>query len=190
MNSLNHYAYGSIVEWIYRNAAGIQPVENAPGFRRFRLRPQPNYLLKSLNAEFMSPAGKIISRWNINEDGSVSFYFRVPFNTTAELVLPDTEGTDLQGVHELECGEYTFTYKPEKPYRKMFGADTPMSEIYQNSEAVEIVKTYLPEMTNWMLFTMMAGERSICDFIRQGLLKIDENTLKEIDEKLSGIQDY
>jgi len=190
MNSLNHYAYGSIVEWIYRNAAGIQPVENAPGFRRFRLRPQPNYLLKSLNAEFMSPAGKIISRWNINEDGSVSFYFRVPFNTTAELVLPDTEGTDLQGVHELECGEYTFTYKPEKPYRKMFGADTPMSEIYQNSEAVEIVKTYLPEMTNWMLFTMMAGERSICDFIRQGLLKIDENTLKEIDEKLSGIQAY
>ena len=30
MNSLNHYAYGSIVEWMYRYMAGIDPVEDKP----------------------------------------------------------------------------------------------------------------------------------------------------------------
>ncbi|MCL2171626.1 MAG: family 78 glycoside hydrolase catalytic domain, partial [Defluviitaleaceae bacterium] len=30
MNSLNHYAYGSIVEWLYRDAAGIEPDEEHP----------------------------------------------------------------------------------------------------------------------------------------------------------------
>lgn len=184
MNSLNHYAYGSIVEWIYRYAAGIQPMESAPGFRRFKLRPQPHYLLKSVNGEFMSPAGLIISRWNINDDGSVSFYFKIPFNTKAELILPDAEGTDLQGVHELECGEYTFSYKPKKPYKRIFDINTSMRELYENEEAVNIVQSYLPEMTSWMLFPMMAGERSICDFITEGLLKIDEGTLSELNEKL------
>jgi len=187
MNSLNHYSYGSIVEWMYRNAAGIQPLESAPGFRRFRLRPQPNYLLKSMNAEFMSPAGKIISKWDIKEDGSVSFYFKIPFNATAELILPDTEGTDLKGVHELQCGEYNFSYKPVEPYRRIFGIDTSMRELYENEKAAEIVKSYLPEITSWMLFPMLAGERSICDFIKEGLVKLDEETLKEIDEKLKQI---
>lgn len=187
MNSLNHYAYGSIVEWMYRNAAGIQPLESAPGFRRFRLRPKPHYLLKFIRAEFMSPVGKIISRWDIKDDGSVSFYFKIPFNATAELILPDAEEPYLQGVIELECGEHYFSYKPVKPYRKMFGVDTSMRELLQNEKAAEIVKSYLPEMTSWILFPMMAGERSICDFIREGLLQLDENTLNEIDEKLKQV---
>jgi alpha-L-rhamnosidase len=37
MNSLNHYAYGSIVAWLYRDVAGLIPL--APGFREARLAP-------------------------------------------------------------------------------------------------------------------------------------------------------
>ena len=40
MNSLNHYSYGSIVEWMYRYMAGINPVENKPGFRHIKLTPK------------------------------------------------------------------------------------------------------------------------------------------------------
>jgi alpha-L-rhamnosidase len=187
MNSLNHYAYGSIVEWMYRNAAGIQPVEDAPGFQQFILAPQPNYLLKSVCAEFMSPMGLIVSQWNISGDGSVSFRFRIPFNAKARLILPDSSGTEYEGVHELECGEYSFTYMPSKPYRKSFGIDTSMREIYQNREATAIVEEYLPDMTKWMLFTMLAGERSVSDFIKQGLLSMDAATQAELDEKLGRI---
>ena len=38
MNSMNHYSYGSIVEWMFRDMLGINPVEDAPGFKRFRHR--------------------------------------------------------------------------------------------------------------------------------------------------------
>ncbi|MCL1909332.1 MAG: family 78 glycoside hydrolase catalytic domain, partial [Kiritimatiellaeota bacterium] len=37
MNSMNHYAYGSIVEWMYRNLAGLRPA--APGFRKALIAP-------------------------------------------------------------------------------------------------------------------------------------------------------
>ena len=32
MNSFNHYAYGSVADWVYEKAAGIRPLEEYPGF--------------------------------------------------------------------------------------------------------------------------------------------------------------
>lgn len=40
MNSLNHYSYGSVLEWVWCYAAGQQPL--APGFRRARIAPRPD----------------------------------------------------------------------------------------------------------------------------------------------------
>ena len=37
MNSLNHYAYGSIGDWMYRKVAGVSQLE--PGYKRFRVQP-------------------------------------------------------------------------------------------------------------------------------------------------------
>lgn len=39
MNSFNHYAYGSVGEWMYANIAGIAP--GGPGFREITVRPRP-----------------------------------------------------------------------------------------------------------------------------------------------------
>lgn len=36
MNSFNHYAYGAVADWVYEAAAGIQTVEDAPGFARVK----------------------------------------------------------------------------------------------------------------------------------------------------------
>lgn len=40
MNSLNHYSYGSVMEYVYRYMAGIQEAE--PGFKKVRFAPQLN----------------------------------------------------------------------------------------------------------------------------------------------------
>ena len=32
MNSFNHYAYGAVLAWMYKTAAGIAPDSSAPGF--------------------------------------------------------------------------------------------------------------------------------------------------------------
>lgn len=90
MNSLNHYTYGSIAEWMYRNMCGINPVEAAPGFRRIRLTPQPNEQLRYAKATLNSAAGVYESGWSYEEDG-LHYKFLIPFHAQAELVLPDAE---------------------------------------------------------------------------------------------------
>ena len=94
MNSLNHYAFGAVCEWLYRYAAGINPVEEAPGFRRSLLRPMPNSLLKCASAHVDTAYGRLASSWALN-DGEITLRFEVPFNTTAQIVLPDAEGTEV-----------------------------------------------------------------------------------------------
>ncbi|MEX0929940.1 MAG: family 78 glycoside hydrolase catalytic domain, partial [Balneolales bacterium] len=39
MNSLNHYAYGAIGDWLFKEVAGIQPAE--PGYKTIRIEPVP-----------------------------------------------------------------------------------------------------------------------------------------------------
>lgn len=95
MNSFNHYAYGSIVEWIYRFAAGIEPDE--PGFKSFILQPRVDTRtaeelpdgqknMKWIKAEYDSASGLIKSAWS-TEDG---FHYEctVPDGTSATLYLP------------------------------------------------------------------------------------------------------
>ena len=91
MNSFNHYAYGSIVEWMYRYVCGINPLESAPGFKRILLKPKPNSLLTHAKARVRSQYGLIESSWELKESG-IRLEFTIPFNTSAEMVLPDAEG--------------------------------------------------------------------------------------------------
>ncbi|MBP2834327.1 rhamnosidase, partial [Aquimarina sp. U1-2] len=37
MNSLNHYAYGAIGQWMYERIAGIAPL--APGYKKIKIAP-------------------------------------------------------------------------------------------------------------------------------------------------------
>ena len=41
MLSFNHYAYGAVVDWIYRYVAGIGPTVERPGYRRVIVAPRP-----------------------------------------------------------------------------------------------------------------------------------------------------
>ena len=90
MNSFNHYAYGAVADWFYETICGIRPITDDPsarGFKRFRLEPQPGHELKSASASYDSVYGHIESGWERGDDGLV-LKFRVPCNTTAEVVFP------------------------------------------------------------------------------------------------------
>jgi len=88
MNSLNHYAYGSVESWVYRHAAGIQPLDAAPGFRRFRFAPKPDPRLGGLECRLASPCGEIVSKWSY-EGSEIAIRLTVPFGSSAEVILPD-----------------------------------------------------------------------------------------------------
>lgn len=91
MNSLNHYAYGSIVDWMYKSMCGINSVEDKPGFRKISISPKPYGRLKYSKAKFNSPTGYIESGWNIKEYGQLEIKLVIPFNTEAEVILPDAK---------------------------------------------------------------------------------------------------
>jgi alpha-L-rhamnosidase len=180
MNSLNHYAYGSIIEWLYRNAAGINPLENAPGFRRFRLTPQSDKILGSLSAEFDSPAGLIRSAWTYHDNGELEVQITVPIGSAAEFILPDSEDKESK---ELGPGEYHYRYVPKSASRHPLDADTPISEIYKHPEAVRVFEEEFPDLAGLMCFTEFAGERSLKDFAREGYVKLPPTEI--IAEKFS-----
>ena len=87
MNSFNHYAYGSVGEWLYQRVAGIDADAAQPGFRHIIMRPLWNGPLTSARATLCSPYGEIVSAWQRTEQG-VHWDVTVPPNARATLHLP------------------------------------------------------------------------------------------------------
>lgn len=118
MNSFNHYAYGSIVGWMYRYMAGIRPAE--PGFKKISLAPaidlrkeselpENESIVKWVKASYDSASGLIVSEWN-NENG-LKYYCEVPENIECELTLPVTGNkVIIDGEEEAISGD-SFTVK-------------------------------------------------------------------------------
>ena len=88
MNSMNHYAYGSVVEWMFRHSAGINPANDVPGFVRVEFAPLLNRELGSMEAEYDSPSGVYRSAWRFQDDTHVELSVTVPFGCSATLKLP------------------------------------------------------------------------------------------------------
>ncbi|AQA15189.1 alpha-L-rhamnosidase [Streptomyces malaysiensis] len=91
MNSFNHYAYGSVGEWMYQNITGIAPA--APGFREILIRPRPGGEVRSAEGRYDSPHGPVTTRWSQGEDFSLTV--SIPVNTTAEVWVPARRAADV-----------------------------------------------------------------------------------------------
>jgi alpha-L-rhamnosidase len=92
MNSLNHYAYGAIGQWMYERIAGIAPLE--PGYKKIRIAPQPRTPLDSSSATLETPYGKVTSEWKIEKNG-FQLHTTIPPNTTAQIIIPGNITSDL-----------------------------------------------------------------------------------------------
>lgn len=96
MNSFNHYAYGSAAEWMIEYMAGIKKDEQNPGFKHIILQPHLDFgqqyndqeRINSVEAQFDSIYGKVVSNWNSNEGKLATYKVIIPANTTATLYLP------------------------------------------------------------------------------------------------------
>ncbi|MBI5931528.1 MAG: family 78 glycoside hydrolase catalytic domain [Chloroflexi bacterium] len=94
MNSFNHYAYGSIVEWMYRDMCGLNPSsgeDGLTGFRHARIAPKPDKTLQWARARYRSTAGFYESSWRIDDAGHLTIEIAIPFNASASVVLPDAQ---------------------------------------------------------------------------------------------------
>ncbi|RGH31330.1 hypothetical protein DWV68_04950 [Roseburia sp. AF12-17LB] len=98
MNSLNHYAYGSIAEWIYRYMCGLNP--SIGEAVKMTIYPMPDQRLKKAEGSWRSVFGKYVCAWNWKSEQEVVCNIEVPFNANARFILPD--GTE----EILDCGKY------------------------------------------------------------------------------------
>ena len=149
MNSMNHYAYGSIAEWLFRHSAGIQPVDSAPGFTQVAFIPTLNWKLRSMEGRYDSPSGVYESRWEILDDTHVRLFVAVPFGCSATLKLPKAKDTvyldsenpvfaDVRGgLCHLTAGEYHVTYETEEPLRVRYSTYMPVRLLMEEAEVVK-----------------------------------------------------
>ena len=133
MNSLNHYSYGSICEFMYKYMAGIRPGEH--GFRDAMISPVINPKIKHLKASYDSASGKYEVEWKLLLDGRIYIKVNIPFGCHATLNLPYNDRI----VVDLATGVYEETYMPNKDLRCMFGPEAFLSDVFAHPEAEQLV---------------------------------------------------
>lgn len=96
MNSYNHYAYGSVYDWIYGVALGITVPDDGAGYRKVRIAPHPDRRLGFAEGGIESRHGRISSSWHIFEN-EVRYEISLPDGVDAEIVLPDESPVHVTG---------------------------------------------------------------------------------------------
>jgi alpha-L-rhamnosidase len=86
MNSFNHYAYGAVAEWMYRDAAGIDATPLDPGFHTVVLHPVFDARLGHISFEYDSAYGPIHSDWTVT-GSTAEWHLTIPPNTSGWLPL-------------------------------------------------------------------------------------------------------
>ena len=115
MNSFNHYALGSVGEWMWRCMAGINPLEECPGFKRIMLSPVPSGIMGSVSADYDSPAGRYHVDWRVVDDCQAALNITIPFDCEATLSLPWAKDCPER---TLTAGEYRFMLESKEPLLK------------------------------------------------------------------------
>jgi alpha-L-rhamnosidase len=91
-SSYNHWAFGAVGEWVWRDLAGINSDDAQPAFKHFTIRPRPCEGLTWVKARYDSIRGPIVSEWK-QSDGRFELLVEVPANTTATVVVPAKDPT-------------------------------------------------------------------------------------------------
>jgi alpha-L-rhamnosidase len=99
MNSYNHYAFGSVMAWVYRRAAGIDTDATGPGYHHLTIHPHFDNALPQLHTEYDSAYGTIISDWKQSDH---RFTITIPANTTATVTLPSNK------IETIGSGSHTY----------------------------------------------------------------------------------
>jgi len=109
MTSLNHYALGSVCDWLYRVVAGIRAAES--GYRRILVQPTPGPGIDWVNASYDSVMGRISVEWRLTR-GQFVVAVAVPDGVPTEIVLPDGSRREVMG------GRHTLSVPYERPDRR------------------------------------------------------------------------
>lgn len=128
MNSMNHYANGAVMEFVWRRIAGIEPL--TAGFKKIKIAPRPVKGLPELNAEFQSVNGTV--KVSYRQSGNkIKYRLEVPKGIRAEISLLN-ENPVIVG-----AGSYTFERACEELSVPPYTPESFVREVFDNPKAVE-----------------------------------------------------
>ena len=129
MNSFSHYAFGSVAEWMFLHAAGIDTEDS--GYRNIIIKPAISQEMNFIKGSYKSINGTISTAWNW-KGNKLIMNIEIPANTSAKVYIPTTnvsgikennkslsklseikvlESTDTETILEIGSGQYSFSTK-------------------------------------------------------------------------------
>lgn len=185
MNSLNHYAYGAVIEFLYRDVAGFYPA--APGFQKIIYAPLVNQKLGWMKASYQCPYGTWRSEWEICPDGRVHVVLEVPLGCTAVVGLPFyPEGE----IGEVTAGTYRFDYQPTEDVRARYNRQTMFKDMMQDEKAQKIIERVSPLLG----YFLGSGNEdflyeSLDTLLRMSYMGFQEEEVERLANELTSIYD-
>ncbi len=158
MNSYNHYAYGSVMEFVYRRIAGIEAKE--AGFAKIKIAPHPVKGLPKLKAEYESVRGKIGSEYS-QKDGEIEYVIEIPEGAEAEIVLPDEKPVLVKG------GRHAFVRDSEELRSEPFTPESTVLEVFENPKAVQAFNEVFGGIFTGSEIAWMKGEPKTLRFMAE-----------------------
>lgn len=182
MNSLNHYAYGSVCEAIYTRIVGLRNLGDA--YSKVLIAPVLNYRLKSICLDYESVRGPFHIDYEIQKDNVFSIHVSIPHGCSAHIVLPSKSGDNEVDVGE---GTYVFSYPLSRDYIHPFSMHSSFIDILSCPKAVEACQKY-PAFLG-----IASGNRdfeilSPFGLTQLGYLPVTAEQAKELDEALKKVE--
>ncbi|WP_077619355.1 alpha-L-rhamnosidase [Bacillus sinesaloumensis] len=210
MNSFNHYAYGSIGDWMYRYVAGLDMDETAPAYKRIQIRPRiGGKELTSVRAAYESLYGRIVSSWNLTHE-EVKVEVEVPANTTATILLPTAriEGVKENGVDLFKAdgitdvtqtdegvslvagsGTYQFVYQNVRGLRTIYTPETIVLDLLDNEEAAKVLGKYEPRVLLKSSSISHLRTQPLRQIVEDQMTRLTEEGLNALLEELNALED-
>lgn len=135
MNSLNHYSYGAILQWMFEWCGGLEPIE--PGFHKAVIHPIVDERLNGLEMTYPSVSGTYEVKWSIVDDYHMHVEVTIPFDCTATLQLPFKKDSSI----ELDAGHYVYDYTTDELTTRKIQLKTSVKDALQNKKVKEYLET-------------------------------------------------
>ncbi|MHA1870383.1 MAG: family 78 glycoside hydrolase catalytic domain [Promethearchaeota archaeon] len=121
MTSFDHYAFGSIAEWIYKNLLGLRweshnndSLKIGAGFRKVIIKPVFSEAFTFVKGTFKSISGDFSIEWRANKESTTGLKYKlnckIPINTQATIILP-IESKDLFKINGKQIEDFAALLK-------------------------------------------------------------------------------
>lgn len=136
MNSLNHYSYGSVAQFLYEDAGGIQ--NGGDAWHKAHFAPCITGKFRYVKAVYDSCRGRYACSWEWIGQDKVRVKIQIPFDCTATVSLPEME----KKAEEYPAGNYEFICEPRRRSREQLLA-APFDSLLDNI----VIRKHIGERT-------------------------------------------